>query len=218
WNTSKEKKFKSFNTDIYDDKSNFIGNKKIYSYDNKKLISVLIEKKKNKLTNGISIGHMSSSGNDFQNQNALFIENLEKRKKAGGRNTIISSANFINISIYFAVRKCIKSTWLNDRDQFLCPKPKWKKDKEFQNDCLAFTLFNNNIDIKYGTNHWIPFTENEINAKDKFESNFMTNYISGKISKNKNIKLEFSQEAKKLFDAGKELWIYYHKINEKFKK
>ncbi len=210
WNTSKEKKFKSFNTDIYDDKSNFIGIKKIYSYDNKKLISVLIEKKKNKLTNGISIGHMSSSGNDFQNQNALFIENLEKRKKAGGRNTIISSSNFINISIYFAVRKCIKSTWLNDREQFLYPKAKWKKDKEFQNDCLAFTLFNNNIDIKYGTNHWIPFTENEVNAKDKFESNFMTNYISGKINKNKNIKLEFSEEAKKLFESGKELWIYYH--------
>ena len=41
---------------------------------------------------------------------------------------------------------------------------------EFQNDCLAYTLFNNDIQSEYGTNHWIPFTEQEVNAQDRFES------------------------------------------------
>jgi hypothetical protein len=61
-----------------------------------------------------------------------------------------------------------------------------EKDKEFQNDCLTYTLFNNNIQTKFGVNHWIPFTENEVNAKEKFESNFMSDFIKGKLKlKNK---------------------------------
>jgi len=47
-------------------------------------------------------------------------------------------------------------------------------------------LFNNNIQTKFGTNHWIPFTENEVNS------------------------LEFSSASKEVFNAGRELWIYYH--------
>jgi hypothetical protein len=131
-------------------------------------------------------------------------------------------SNLISSSIYFAVRKVIPATWLNDRDQFLFPNNKSKKDIEFQNDCLAYTLFNNNISIKYGVNHWLPFSEQEVNARDKFESHFMLSFISGKIIQNRYstlfeqeeekfcIKREFSPEATKVFDAGRELWRYYH--------
>jgi hypothetical protein len=56
----------------------------------------------------------------------------------------------------------------------------WKSDLEFQNDCLTNTLFSNNISSSFGTNHWIPFTENEVNSTEKFESNFMTNFLNGK--------------------------------------
>lgn len=31
-----------------------------------------------------------------------------------------------------------------------------------------------------GTNHWIPFTENEVNSRERFESSFMTDFIRGK--------------------------------------
>jgi hypothetical protein len=130
----------------------------------------------------------------------------------------------IEISIYFAVRKVITATWLNDRDQFLHPNNKWKKDLEFQNDCLVFTFFHNsnNISSKSGVNHWIPFTENEINARDKFDSHFMLSFIGGKIIQNGYSDLfeqagdklcpkrEFLQEAMAVFDAGRELWKYYH--------
>jgi len=34
-----------------------------------------------------------------------------------------------------------------------------------------------------GTNHWIPFTENEVNAPERFESRFMTEFIGGKLGR-----------------------------------
>ena len=123
--------------------------------------------------------------------------------------------NLLYGSIYFSVRHCINATWLNDRDQFLHPNEGWQTDIEFQNDCLAFTLFDrqNRITNTAGLNHWIPFTEQEVNAQNKFESNFMTDYIKGKIkienktklfgtTDNKMLKREFSEEAKAVFDAG----------------
>lgn len=88
-----------------------------------------------------------------------------------------------------------------------------------QNDCLAYTLFSNNIQSEFGTNHWIPFDEQEVNAQNRFESNFMTNFINGKIENeanlfgantNSTLKREFSEEAKAVFDAGRKLWKYYH--------
>jgi len=222
WNTKKIEKFEQFITDIFDKNNNYIGNKKIFSYDDSKLISTLIDKKNTKFKNGFPIGHMSSIGNDFQHQNALFIDDIDRPRIAGGRHTIITDSNLFNIVVYFAVRKVVKATWLNDRDQFTYPNKKWEKDKEFQNDCLSYTLFTNNIQSKYGINNWIPFTEQEVDASDKFDSNFMTNFISGKLKEEKDsklfknkkttkkTKLEFSQEAKEVFSSGKKLWIYYH--------
>jgi hypothetical protein len=87
----------------------------------------------------------------------------------------------LEVSIYYTVRHCITPTWLNDRDQFLYPNDGWKDDTEFQNDCFAFTIFNTNIQLKYGVNHWIPFSETEVNAKDNFESHFMK--VQGNIEK-----------------------------------
>jgi hypothetical protein len=110
---------------------------------------------------------------------------------------------------------------LNDRDQFLVPDNKWGKDFEFQNNCLVFTLFCNNIQSKQGINYWIPYTEQEVDAKDKFESNFMTDFIKGKLIQDDNdlfdnqskrtSHLIFSSDAKKLLSTGKKIWGYYHK-------
>jgi len=91
------------------------------------------------------------------------------------------------------------------------------------NDCLSFSLFNTNVISSEGINHWIPFTEQEVNAQAKFESNFMTDFIKGKIKpenstdnlfekqeKSEVKPLVFSEEATAVFDAGRELWKYYH--------
>ncbi len=230
WNLDKNEVFEQTVADVYNTKGNFIGEKTITSYDNSKYISDWLETYSKKISANY-VGHMASVGNDFQNQRMIFIDNEEKENwKKGGRHTRITAENLIHASIYFAVRKVIPATWLNDRDQFLFPNDGWKNDLEFQNDCLTYTLFSNNISSSFGTNHWIPFTEQEVNAKEKFASNFMTDFINGKLKidngqlenslfhqenpgKPKNQKLEFSEEATAVFDAGRELWKYYHSFN-----
>ena len=88
--------------------------------------------------------------------------------------------------IFYTVRHCIDATWLNDRDQFLYPNNDWQIDTEFQTNCLIYTLFHgqNRISSEHGTNHWIPFTEEEVDAKEKFESHFISDFIHGRIKKN----------------------------------
>jgi hypothetical protein len=95
------------------------------------------------------------------------------------------------------------ATWLNDRDQFLFPNDGWKEDKEFQSDCLTYVLFHgqNRISSRDGVNHWIPFTEEEVGAKDCFASHFMSEFLKGR---------EFSAATQAVMDAGRELWRYYH--------
>jgi hypothetical protein len=223
WNTETDETFKHISADVYDRDGNFIQNKNIYSYDNVKgkinnwLADVsyhVVEKNK--------IGDVHSNGNDFQHQNDVFIDNTNIKKTFGGLHLPVSVANLIEACMCYAVRKVIPADWLNDRDQFLYPGDSWKNDLEFQNDCLAYTLFNTNISIQYGVNHWIPFTEEEVRASAKFESHFMTDFMSGKIKQNAYVSLfenqedkycikrEFSPEAKAVFEAGKNLWKYYH--------
>lgn len=131
------------------------------------------------------------------------------------------------MTLYLAIRQVIEPTWLNNRDQFLSPNDGWKTDMEFQHDCLAFALFNNNIQSRDGENHWIPFTELEVDAKEKFASHFMTDFINGKLKSEQktpdglfeseqingvynNQPRQFSIEAQAVFDAGRALWKYYH--------
>ena len=230
WNLGLNETFDKINSDVFDKNGNFIQTKYINSYDGLKYISNWLEINSKNISKN-HVGHMSSVGNDFQNQRMVFIDDVNAKRKNGGRHTMISVENLIIVSIYFAVRHCIEATWLNDRDQFLFPNDKWESDSDFKNDCLAFTLFSNNIQSQFGTNHWIPFTELEVNARSKFESNFMTDFIAGKLKiENQNVdlfsqhetlsefetlkglstRLQFSEEAKLVFDAGKNLWKYYH--------
>ena len=223
WDLNIKESFKEIIADVFDKNGDFYGLKKILSYDNieyfsKWVISI-------KLKSGFHLGWMQGvTRNDFQNQNGITIRNI-KEQIAVPRGIDIYENNLLQACVCFAVRMSIKATWLNDRDQFLFPNNNWKNDIEFHNDCLTFTLFKNEIQTKFGINHWIPFTEQEVNAKEKFASNFMTDYINGKLKTeatnslfddNKTIGiykrevLQFSDEAKTVFDAGRELWKYYH--------
>jgi len=224
WNLNQKEKISQITCDVFNEKSEKIGNKQFYG-NLPQSINKWIVKFQNKSDE--YIGLLSNYPPDFQNQNKVFIQIL-KTKRSGAIK--INKSNLIPACIYFTVRHCIEANWLNDRDQFLYPNNNWEKDKEFQNDCLAFTLFHgqNRISSKDGTNHWIPFTELEINARQKFDSNFMSNFIKRKpLPPPKSFHtlsmvfepeetyevppLKFSKEAKAVFDAGRELWIYYHK-------
>jgi len=167
------------------------------------------------------LGSLHIHSNDIQQQNVISITSVPTQSDLIQKTfTYITSKNLIEVCIYYAVRHCIEATWLNNRDQFLYPNEGWQADIEFQNDCLAYTLFSNNIQSPFGTNHWIPFTEQEVNARGKFESNWMTQFMQGKFKQeitslfdaqaNRTTPLVFSAQAQAVFDAGKALWHYYH--------
>ncbi|ELM7301447.1 hypothetical protein Q2X88_000617 [Campylobacter upsaliensis] len=234
WDLAQSQVIKNITLDIFNDSGAGLGKKKFYTKNNRAMLSNF--GKKIIENNELLLGHFTAKGNDFQNQNGVFIENIEKqRAKSGGVHITITPYNLMQISISYSVRHCIKATWINDRDQFLAPNKKWEKDTEFQNDCLIFMLFHgqNRITSKEGINHFIPFSEKDLNAAEAFESHFMLEFIQGKIKiSNKKKKgqqhfegfqsdeledtfiptkpLEFSHEAKEAFKAAKELFKHYH--------
>ncbi len=217
WNTSVKSKISTIETDIYDKNGNYSGVKTFYGNLPKSINKWFV---KYQSLSENHIGLLSNYPPDFQNQAKVFIK--IKPMARGGAIKIVAE-NLIPVSIYLTVRHCFEATWLNDRDQFLYPIDGWQTDFDFQNDCLAFTLFHGQTRITSteGTNYWIPFTEQEVNAQNRFESHFMTDFINGKIKNESegnlfdnetslSIKREFSAEAKAVFDAGRAFWKYYH--------
>jgi hypothetical protein len=227
WNTETKSKIKEITTDVFDKNGNYHGIKKFYG-DLPQNINRWIKYFDD--YNNDLIGLIVSTAPDFQHDNQLCI--LSKKQERYCFN--ITFLNLTTTLIYFSVRNCIEGTWINDRDQYTYPNDSWQTDTEFQNDCLAYALFHsqNKITNSEGTNHWIPFTEQEVNAKEKFESNFMTQFINGKIKIEQPVAttlfeseidcvvprndkaLVFSEEATAVFDSGRELWKYYHSQHE----
>ncbi len=219
WDTSKYSVFNKTICDLYNSIGTNIGKKTIKNIDGKDTINDWIIKTRNR-PNELNIGYMYAIGCDFQHQNYIYIVN-DKKQMSHPRGTWITDKNLREIAVYFAVRKVIKGTWLNDRDQFLSPKKSWLDDTEFQSNCLAYTLFNTNIKSDAGTNYWIPFKEDQINAKDSIDNKFMYNYINGKLTDNNvdllnatsyipSSKILFSNKANDVFSSALELWKYYN--------
>ena len=227
WDLNKNQVQETINVDAFGLKGDYVGSKKFYYNESNRRITDWINQFGIKSQNCI-IGYTGNHGPDFQNNNYCLISSI---KRINGNGTVNNATKYsINVhnltfcSIYFGVRHCIERSWLNDRDQFLFPNDGWESDVVFQNDCLAFTLFHsqNRITSTEGTNHWIPFTEQEVNARSKFESNFMTDFMRGKLepesagdlfsqaSSGSMKPLVFSETAQEVFAAGLALWRYYH--------
>lgn len=222
----KEKEvFTETKSDVYRANGTFSHQKTICSYDNFKVINdwaqTFIDKPVESSKGSIySIGTIVGVGNDFQNQRTVRIENPWKPWNHQYQWQITAN-NLIASCIYLVVRTIIAADWLNDRDQFLFPSNEWEKDSEFQNECLVYAIFHANIKSSETINHWIPFNEEEVNARDNYKSHFMIDFISGKkrpqkeadlfsATENKPEPLIFSKEANDVLDAGRELWHYYH--------
>lgn len=155
-------------------------------------------------------GYLYASNNDLQHtvQETLISSSIFTGGNGGG--VYINEENLWQAAIVFSVRRLIKPTWLNDRDQFLIPTEPLTDD--FKNDCLIWMLFNgSNLtasanDLEWNdkkwsiVNHFIPFTEEEVGAKDRFESDFMVNYLKDK---------KLSKEAQQVVAEGKKLWKSY---------
>jgi hypothetical protein len=171
-----------------------------------------------------SLGYLFAGNNDLQNASTgtCLTSSIYTGRNGGG--LYVLPANLDRSAIVFAVRRLIKPTWLNDRDQFLQPsKP---LSDEFKSDCLVWMLFNGS-NLTAGAdglhwndrdwsvvNHFIPFTESEVGAKGRFESDFMVRYMAD---------MTFSPEAQAVLDAGRTLFRRFHatqfprKIRDEFK-
>ncbi|WQX39136.1 hypothetical protein KVM16_07710 [Helicobacter pylori] len=158
---------------------------------------------------------------DFSHQNTNYLQNHKGTSHLHYEN--LTPTNLLIGAIYFSIRHCIKATWQNDRDQFYAPyDDAFQDDSEFKNNCLIFMLFHtqNRITTTQGTNHFIPFSETEVNAKERYSSHALLDFLKGGIkeegdslflnAKKENKPLKFSPCASRVFDAGREIYRYYH--------
>ncbi len=234
WATNQHSKIKQLileiTTEVFDKNVQAIGEKCFYNLPNEQLLTNWIERPKTNKTDVVplknvvtpatatkdlrgtkwsdrAIAFLWSNSNDIQQapRTALFSSGFN-----GGHGIFINPENVWQAAIIFSVRKIVKQTWLNDRDQFL--QPTEPLTDEFKNDCLVWMLFNgSNLtasanDLEWNgrkwaiVNHFIPYTETEVGATDRFESDFMVQYMADKT---------FSPEAKEVLLTGKALWQAY---------
>ncbi|MEK9157876.1 MAG: hypothetical protein AAB638_01670 [Patescibacteria group bacterium] len=216
-------------TEILDKKTQPIGEKKFYNIPNSQFLNVWIKRPRtNKvdvvpLVNAITpttgktrvktwadgaIAYMCSGTNDLQN--AAKYTFLLSSPASRGNGFYVTRDNVWQAAIIFSVQRLIKPTWVNDRDQFL--QPPGTLTEEFKNDCLIWMLFNgSNLtasanDLEWNSkkwsivNHFIPFTEKEVNSPEHFESDFMVKYLADR---------KLSDEAGLVLEEGKKIWQAY---------
>ncbi len=231
WKTEQTSIKKTFinevSTEVFDKRVQPIGEKSFYNLPNNTFLSEWLPRLKTnsiniplknaihpqmakaKVSSWISdaIGYFWCNSNDMQqaNQTALFSSVF-----SAGNGFYVTAENFWKVAIIFSIRRLIKATWLNDRDQFL--QPTEPLTDEFKNDCLIWMLFNgSNLtasanDLEWNdkqwsiVNHFIPFSESDVNALERFESDFMVEYLSDK---------KLSSEAIMVMKEGKKLWQAY---------
>ena len=225
-------KITEITADVLDREVNPIGEKNFYNIPNERFLNVWIKRPKaNKidaipLSNAITIrqsaprvsnwsdnaiAYMCCAGNDMYNApNLTFICSSAIGR---GDGLYVNKENLWQAAVIFSVRRLIKQTWLNDRDQFL--QPTQPLTDEFKNDCLIWMLFNgsnltasaNNLEWNGKqwsiVNHFIPYTEAEVNAPDRFESDFMVRYLASLSP------LLWRGVGGEVLQQGKKLWQAY---------
>ena len=158
-------------------------------------------------------GYLYASNNDLQHASLETLVTSSIYTGGNGGGAYLTSENLWQAAIVFAVRRLIKPTWLNDRDQFL--QPSQPLTDAFKSDCLIWMLFNGS-NLTAGAdglhwndrdwsivNHFIPFTESEVGASGRFESDFMVRHMKG---------MAFSPQATAVLDEGRKLWQRFHAI------
>jgi hypothetical protein len=233
WNTSKNASVNKIEVTVFDRDIDNIGGKIFFAPDGIPLLTEWIRRPetnseqhvplKNAITPATAtkdlrgtkwvdggIGYFNCAGNEPQNTSKLTT--LFSSGYGSGRGLFVRPEILWQVAIVFTVRRLIKPTWLNDRDQFL--QPSEPLTDEFKTDCLIWMLFNGS-NLSAGadglewngkqwslTNHFIPFAETEVGASGRFESRFMVDYLRG---------LRLSPEAQAVLDAGRDIWRAFNK-------
>jgi hypothetical protein len=159
-----------------------------------------------------AIGYMLANANDLQHAGTLTA--IYSSVCSQGNGYYVTEENLWQVATVFSVRMLIPHAWVNHNDQFL--QPSQSLTDEFKSDCLVWMLFAgknltagadglrwNDRDWSL-VNHFIPFTEAEVGAKARFESDFMVRYMAG---------MAFSPEAQAVLEEGRKLWTRFHAIS-----
>lgn len=239
WKTSQDAKKKTpiveIAVEVLDKKAQKVGEKKFYNLPNSTYLNVWMDKPDTNhelalpLSNAIKIssnprlkkscnamkGYLYASNNDLQHAGMETCLTSSIFTGGNGGGAYVRAENLWQAAIVFTVRRIVKSTWSNNRDQFL--QPTAELTEEFKTDCLLWMLFNtSNLTASADglewngknwsmVNHFIPFTEAEVGSPDRFESDFMVQYLIGKT---------LSPEAQAVLDAGRELWKAYFSLTD----
>ncbi len=157
-------------------------------------------------------------GNDFQHQNKTCF--LSAPYVSAGALSV-TAENFEKAMVIHAVRRIPKTTWINDRDQFLIPKK--TLSQAFINDCTVWNLFSNSNqtaalkDVVYEketyqiNNHFFPFLLRELKSWTITDSDIVLSLasVSDRFAAKWLSEHTLSPEAQAVLDAGKELYKYY---------
>jgi hypothetical protein len=155
-----------------------------------------------------AIAYMYCGVNDLQHAEQQTV--IYSSVYGGGNGFYLTPDNLWQAAVVFAMRRAIRPTWLNDRDQFL--QPSEPLADEFKNDCMLWMLFNRcnrtagANDLEWDgkswslVNHFIPYTEAEVGAPDRFDSDFMVQYLADKM---------LSVDALAVLNSGRDLWRAY---------
>ncbi|KNX44270.1 hypothetical protein [Helicobacter pylori] len=212
----------ALNLEVFDSLGGFLGYKNIRSFNKVPFLADYLQKCQPTKRDTI-FGYLDPGRNSFQHQNLVHISVIDKSQQSHVKYFPIIATTILLVSVFFSIRHCIKATWQNDRDQFYAPyDDAFQDDSEFKNNCLVFMLFHtqNRITTTQGTNHFIPFSEDEVESKERYTSHALLDFLKGKTkkkgdslflnAKKENKPLEFSPSALKVFDAGREIYRYYH--------
>ena len=169
-----------------------------------------------------AVAFLCTGTNDMQNTNYVYLLSSGASR---GHGLFVNEENLDKAACLFSVQHLIAHTWVNHNDQFLIPDK--ELSEEFKLDCLIYMLFHgkNLTASAHGlewngrkwsiVNHFIPFTEDEVNAPDRFESDFMVRYLADRISATLSAPLRLcventpSPDSLDVLAAGREIWREY---------
>ena len=240
WDMAKNMPITGVKTSILDKKCNFIGEKYFINESTNNLLNKWIVPPKTNdelalpLSNAISIstnprlkksctnmlGYLYASNNDLQHATMETLISSSIYTGGNGGGLYITSDNIWQCAVVFSVRRLVKKTWLNNKDQFL--QPNCELPTIFQQDCLIWMLFNGS-NLTAGTaldafswnnkkwqlkNNFIPFTEQQVGSKRRFSSTVMSDLIND---------LNLSDEAKNVLEEGRKIWSAFFESNLNWK-
>ena len=176
---------------------------------------------------------VSSKGDDFQNQNSVFILSAPYAN-AGAFS--VTPENFERAMVLHAVKKIPKATWTNDRDAFYAPNA--ELPAEFVTDCVVWSAFADSNyavslrNVQYQGRVWqiannlFPFLLDEVRRwpcahgdiaaqlaaanEDRFLAKWLAEREIGIENNINNCEKQFSGEARAVLDAARRLYREFY--------